>query len=153
VHRRLHLLDNQDHVEFKCYLEDLCGDLASLLCEELGDSAVIVDGTTAEIPTSLAIPLGFIVNELITNAAKYARGNITVRFAATGFGGYSLSVLDSGPGLTAQFNSAASKGLGMKIVQALVKQIGGELGISAPHEGGGARFTVAFSTASEPGAR
>jgi len=150
VHRRLHLLDNQDHVEFKCYLEDLCGDLASLLCEELGDSAVIVDGTTAEIPTSLAIPLGFIVNELITNAAKYARGNITVRFAATGFGGYSLSVLDSGPGLTAQFNSAASKGLGMKIVQALVKQIGGELGISAAHEGGGARFTVAFSPHPNP---
>jgi len=153
VHRRLHLLDNQDCVEFKRYLEDLCEDLSSLLCEESGDCAVIVEGTTAEIPTALAIPLGFIVNELITNSAKYAKGNITVRFGATGPGYYSLSVLDSGPGLAAQFDPAASKGLGMKIVQALVKQIGGELGISAAHEGGGARFTVAFSAASEPGAR
>ena len=34
VHRRLHLLDHQDQVEFKRYLEDLCEDLSRLLCEE-----------------------------------------------------------------------------------------------------------------------
>jgi len=153
VHRRLHLLDNQDHVEFKQYLEDLCQDLSRLLCEESGDCAILVEGANAEIPAAFAIPLGFIVNELITNAAKYAKGNITVRFEATATGSYSLSVLDSGPGLPPQFDPAASKGLGMTIVQALVKQIGGELRISAAHEGRGARFTVAFSSASAPGAR
>jgi two-component system, sensor histidine kinase PdtaS len=153
VHRRLHLLDNRDHVEFKRYLEDLCEDVSRLLCEESGDCAILVEGTTAEIPTATAIPLAFIVNELITNSAKHAKGNITVRFEMTASDCYSLSVLDSGPGLPAQFDPAGSKGLGMKIVQALVKQIGGELRISTAHEGGGARFTVAFSTASEPDAR
>jgi two-component sensor histidine kinase len=152
VHRRLHLLDNHDRVEFKRYLEDLCEDLAGLLCGESGDCAILVEGMTAEIPAAFAIPLGFIVNELITNAAKYAEGNITVRFETTAPGCYSLSVLDSGPGLPAQFDPAGSKGLGMKIVQALVKQICGELRISAAHEGRGARFTVAFSSASGPGA-
>ena len=153
VHRRLHLLDTQDRVEFKRYLEDLCADLSRLLCEESGDCAVMIEGTSAEIPTAVAIPLGFAINELITNAAKYANGNITVRFETTGPGCYLLSVLDNGPGLPAQFDPAGTKGLGMKIVQALVKQIGGELRISAAHEGRGARFTVAFSCASEPGAR
>jgi two-component sensor histidine kinase len=152
VHRRLHLLDNQDRVEFKRYLEDLCEDLSRLLREESGDCAVIVEGASAEIPTALAIPLGFIVNELITNSAKHAKGIITVRFETTAPDCYSLSVLDSGPGLPAQYEPAGSNGLGMKIVQALVKQIGGELRISAAREGRGARFTVAFSSASGNGA-
>ena len=152
VHRRLHLLDNRDHVEFKRYLEDLCEDVSRLLCEESGNCAILVEGTTAEIPTATAIPLAFIVNELITNSAKHAKGNITVRFEMTASDCYSLSVLDSGPGLLAQFDPAGSKGLGMKIVQALVKQVGGELHISGGDHGRGTRFTVQFLSSSEANA-
>jgi two-component sensor histidine kinase len=148
VHRRLHLLDHQDHVEFKRYLEHLCEDLARLLCEETGDCAILVEGTNAEIPTAFAIPLGFIVNELITNSVKYAKGNITVRFETTAPGCHSLSVSDGGPGLPASFDPGGSKGLGMRIVRAQLKQIGGELRISTGDTGRGTRFTVAFSSAS-----
>ena len=109
VHRRLHLLDHQDQVEFKRYLEDLCEDLSRLLCEEVGDCAILVEGANAEIPTALAIPLGFIVNELITNSAKYANGDINVRFETRVPGCYSLSVLDGGPGLRPDFDPASSK--------------------------------------------
>ena len=152
VHRTLHLLDHQNQVEFKGYLEHLCEDLSRLLCEESGDCAILVEGANADIPTALAIPLGFVVNELITNSAKYAKGNITVRFETPGPGCHLLSVLDEGPGVPANFDPGGSKGLGMKIVQALVKQIGGELRISTGHEGRGARFTVAFrSTAPRTG--
>ena len=148
VHRRLHLLDHQDHVEFKRYLEHLCEDLSRLLCEESGDCAILVEGVNAEIPTVFAIPLGFVVNELITNSVKYAKGNITVRFETTAPGCYSLSVSDDGPGLPMDFDPGGSKGLGMRIVRAQVRQIGGELHISAGDNGRGARFTVAFSSAS-----
>jgi two-component sensor histidine kinase len=148
VHRRLHLLDHQDHVEFKRYLDHLCEDLSRLLCEESGDCAILVEGVNAEIPTAFAIPLGFIVNELITNSVKYAKGNITVRFETTAPGAHSLSVSDGGPGLPAGFDPGASKGLGMRIVRAQVKQIGGKLHISTGDEGRGARFAVTFSSAS-----
>jgi len=147
VHRRLHLLDHQDHVEFKRYLEHLCEDLSRLLCEESGDCAILVEGPSAEIPTAFAIPLGFIVNELITNSVKYAKGNITVRFETAAPGCHSLSVSDDGPGLPMDFDPRGSKGLGMRIVRAQVRQIGGELHISAGDNGRGARFTVAFSSA------
>ena len=135
-------------MEFKRYLEHLCEDLSRLLCEKSGDCAILVEGTNAEIPTAFAIPLGFIVNELITNSAKYAKGNITVRFETTAPGCHSLSVSDGGPGLPADFDPGGSKGLGMKIVQALVKQIGGELHISTGDDGRGTRFAVTFSSAS-----
>jgi two-component sensor histidine kinase len=144
VHRRLHLLDNQDHVEFKRYLENLCDDLSRLLCKESGDCAILVEGANAEIPTAFAIPLGFIVNELITNSAKYAEGHITVRIEAASPTDRYLSVIDDGPGLPAGFNPTKGPGLGMKIVLSLVQQIGGELSILPGNSGRGTCFTVKF---------
>jgi two-component system, sensor histidine kinase PdtaS len=143
VHRRLHLLDHQKNVAFKQYLEDLCGDLASLLWQTRTNCSINVKAVSDQIPTAFGIPLGFIVNELITNSVKYACGNITVRFDTTSPGAHALSVSDEGPGLPAGFDPARSKGLGMKIVRSLVRQIGGELHI-VPGDNGGTRFTVTF---------
>ena len=83
VHRQLHLLDHQDNVEFKEYLKHLCDDLSEPAVQEGPGYAIVVEGADCEIPTALGIPLGFIVNELITNSAKYANGNITVRVETT----------------------------------------------------------------------
>lgn len=145
VHRRLHLLDHQDHVQFKPYLHHLCEDLSRLLCEDTGDCSIFVESAAVEIPTSFAIPLGFIVNELITNAAKYARGAIAVRFE-TSPAGHMLSVADEGPGLPGGFKPSDSKGLGMKIVTALVKQIGGALQVGPGAGGRGTRMVVTFGS-------
>ncbi len=105
--------------------------------------AILVEGALVEIPTTMAIPLGFIVNELITNAAKYTEGHITVRIE-TSPRGRSLSVIDTGVGLPAGFRPEDSKGLGMKIVLSLVQQIGGELRITQGDKGRGTAFTINF---------
>jgi two-component sensor histidine kinase len=144
VHRRLHLLDHQDRVEFKDYLHHLCDDLSGLLFREGSGYALVVEGAKMEIPTTLAIPLGFIVNELITNSAKYAEGHITVQIDALSKADRSLSIVDEGPGLPAGFAPSDSRGLGMKIVQSLVRQIGGELRILPGDNGRGTRVTVKF---------
>jgi two-component sensor histidine kinase len=60
VHQRLHLLDHQRNVEFKRYLQELCGDLSDLLLQEKAGRAVVVSGTNVKLPTRLGIPLGFI---------------------------------------------------------------------------------------------
>ena len=146
VHHQLHLLDHQDHVEFKQYLQRLCEDLSDLLFQEQTGHAIMVEGTKAEIPTAMAIPLGFVVNELITNSVKYAEGNITVRFESTSPASHSLSVLDEGPGLPVGFDPANSKGLGMTIVRSLVQQIGGELQLLPGENGRGTRVTITFSS-------
>ena len=144
VHRRLHLLDDQEKVEFKQYLQHLCADLAALLCEAGTSCPIVVEGEDCEIPTAFGTPLGFIVNELITNSAKYAKGTITVRVEKTSPACRSLSVVDDGPGLPPGFDPAKSKGLGMRIVLSLVKQIGGELHILPGDNGRGACFRVTF---------
>jgi two-component system, sensor histidine kinase PdtaS len=70
VHRQLHVLDHQERVELKQYIHQLCEDLSGLLLQEGAKRAIAVEGVDVEIPTALGIPLGFIINELITNSAK-----------------------------------------------------------------------------------
>lgn len=144
VNHRLQLSDQPANVELKGFLVSLCDDLLGLLFQNRTDHAIVVEGATVEIPSSLASALGLITNELITNSVKHANGNITVRLEQSGPGTYSLSVLDDGPGLPAGFEADKSKGLGMKLVLWLVKQIGGDLHINRLSDGHRACLAVTF---------
>ena len=146
VHRHLHTLDHVESVEFKPYLEKLCRDLADMASSELPKRSLSVEGAELRIPTVTAIPLGFIASELITNSIKYARGKITIRLQTIPNRGPALSVSDDGPGLPDAFDPGATPGLGMKIIAALVKQIGGELQIAKGEHDQGTRFTVLFKS-------
>jgi hypothetical protein len=119
-----HFLDNDESVELKQYLHHLCEDLSGLLFQEGTGYAIVVEGAELEIPTASAIPLGFIVNELITNSAKYAEGHVSVRIEAMSPTDRSLSVGDDGPGwpawppcprpLKGQLSSQAASGCGWR---------------------------------------
>jgi two-component sensor histidine kinase len=146
VHQRLHSCDGVQAVAFKQYLEDLCRDFSAMLPSQAREAPVIiVEGSEINLPTVTGIPLGFIVNELITNAAKYGEGPITVRLIPNPGKGYALSVLNDGRALPEGFDPAACNGLGMKIVRSLVERIGGELRIGHGEENRGTQFTVLFS--------
>ena len=146
IHRRLHSFDGATTVAFKKFLEDLCGDFSSLVSSgQRGERDIAVEGVEIELPTVTCRPLGFIANELITNAAKYGKGRITVRLEQNLENGYALSVSNDGPALPEGFDPAARKGLGMRIVQSFVERIGGELRIGRGDNNKGARFTVLFS--------
>jgi two-component sensor histidine kinase len=145
IHRRLHSLNGVEVFALKPYIEDLCGDLALMLSAEHPKRSIVVDGIEIKQPGGTAIPLGFIANELITNAVKYGIGRITVSLEAHPPKGYALTVANEGPGLSDGFDPAARKGLGMKIIRSLVDRIGGELRIGRGDNDQGAQFTVLFS--------
>jgi two-component sensor histidine kinase len=142
IHGRLHSFDGVETFAIKRYLDDLCCDFSMILSLE---RSVVVEGIEITLPAVTAIPLGFIANELITNAVKYGTGRIMVSLDADSEKGYALSVSNDGPGLPEDFDAAYGKGLGMKIVRSLVKQIGGELRIGRDDGNQSARFTVLFS--------
>jgi two-component sensor histidine kinase len=78
------------------------------------------------------MPMGFVVNELVTNAIKHAfpppcAGEIVVALA-TDDGFYALTVSDSGAGLPAS-TGIKETGLGMRLVRAFVGQVGGTIAI------------------------
>jgi two-component sensor histidine kinase len=145
IHHRLHSLDDVQTFALKQYLEDLCRDFSTMLSTAHPTRIIVVEGIEIELPAVTAIPLGFIANELITNAVKYGAGRITVSLEPNPERGYALSVSNDGPGLPEGFDPAASKKLGMRIIQSLVKQIGGELRIGRGDRNQGTQFTVLFS--------
>ena len=146
MHRRLHSCDGVQAVAFKQFLEDLCCDFAGLLSTGPNPARTIaVEGIELTLPAAKAIPLGYIVNELVTNAAKHGKGRITVRLEENPGKEYALSVSNKGACLPNGFDPAASKGLGMRIIRSFVKQIDGELRTGRGDTNHGTRFTVLFS--------
>jgi two-component sensor histidine kinase len=145
VHRSLHALDHIDSVDLRVYLKNLCTDIAGMLAADCDGNGLSVECIPLKVQSATGTSLGFIVSELVTNSAKYAGGKITVRLGVNPGNGYALSVSDCGAGLPKGFDPAKSKGLGMRIVLSLVRQIGGELHFSPGDGNRGTRFTVIFS--------
>jgi two-component sensor histidine kinase len=144
VYRSLYGEGRSGALNFGAYLEELCQSLAASLIDETGRIEIRVEADSESVPVDTAIPLGMVVNELVTNAVKHAypppaRGAISVRFRAQPE--CVLEVGDTGTGLPE--NAETSSGLGMKLVTSLVQQAGGELSIRR-HPG--ATYTVRFSS-------
>jgi two-component system, sensor histidine kinase PdtaS len=144
IHHRLHSYDGVKTIEFGKFLEEFAGDFSAMLSSDERPEQVLVEGIEIHLPSATAIPLGFIVSELIANAAKYGNGRITIRLQPDPAFGYALSVSNDGPALPEGFDPGASKGLGMRIIQSFARQIGGEMRIGRGDHGQGARFTVLF---------
>lgn len=127
-------------VDFADYLRDLCNGLA----QGLADSERVTLEVCAQsmaMDTDRALPLGMAVNELVTNALKYAfpdgrTGRIDVRFETEG-DGWRLSVLDDGVGLPEEFERPG--GLGSSLLKSFARQANARLTIL---DGPGARFEI-----------
>jgi two-component sensor histidine kinase len=138
VHRHFahELSDNTSCIEF---LRRLCGDLSAIL-----DRPVVVTGDEGNVPTTWIQPIGLLVNEFVTNAAKHGAGPINVAYSANN-SSHELVVCDEGPGLPPDFNPDAERtSLGMRIVGSIVKQLGGNLTAANRPDAKGACFTVRF---------
>jgi len=127
VHRRLEVSDERVVVNSKHYLEDLCEDIRKT---RLSDGPIQLDCAIAShsIGVEKAVPLGLIVNELVTNAAKHAfpgkaHGRIAVAFFEVG-DCYRLRVSDDGNGYDP---SCGSSGLGQGLLKLLAAQLGSGL--------------------------
>ena len=139
VHRHFHLHEQTERVATLTYLRRLCEDLAGAV-----GVPIEVSGENGMLPTASIQPIGLIVNELVTNAAKHGAGKITVDYKCKDE--CKLTVCDEGEGLPADFDATTSgSGLGMKIVNVLATQLGGEVAASANPSGRGACFVVTFA--------
>ena len=144
IHRHLHSFDGVRTIAIKQYLEELCRDFSKMLSLGSPDRVIAIEGVEINLSADTAIPLGFIANELLTNAAKYGTGRITLRLESDSQKRHSLSVSNEGPALPEGFDPAAGKGLGMRIIRSFVEQIGGELRIDRGDSNESTRFTVRF---------
>ncbi len=142
VHRHIYMNENVGTTDCKVYLEGLCKDLSETLRQE-NRPPIVVEAIEAPILTQRIVPVGLIVAELVTNAAKHGDGTITVSFKRSDSGGFSLSVSDEGQGLPANYD-AAKGGLGTRVITAMSEQLGGHLHAGTVEGSGRFGFTVLF---------
>lgn len=115
------------------------------------DDAVSIRCDDRALPERVVVSLGIIVNEIVTNTAKYARPaddapsvNIEATFPEKG--ALQLTVTDNGPGLPAAILDGSDRGLGLTMIDALAQQHNGSLILNniSDNDGppAGARVTV-----------
>ena len=142
AHQRLYRTDEFTTLDLGAYISDVCADL----CEATPDCEIHVAAPEhVVLTTDRAITVALLINELVTNAAKYAyptgdcRTWVSVTREADAI---TLSVRDEGVGLPAGFDPGKSSGLGMRLVSAFAKQLGGALDVKARQPG--TEFLVHF---------
>ncbi|MBL7818326.1 MAG: hypothetical protein JNL70_25160 [Saprospiraceae bacterium] len=139
VHQNLYQSNNLNAIEIKFYLNMLTQHIkqSHATLEQNIQVDLKADDSTVSIDT--AIPLGLILNELITNCYKYAftgrqKGKITVIFHQNEKDLY-LCVSDNGVGLPEDFDIQKTNSLGMNLVRGLVRQMNGKLKFRSNTEG------------------
>ncbi len=137
VHRHFYAGDAET-TSCIAFLKRLGEDLEAIL-----DRSIRVEGAAGNVPNGWIQPIGLIVNELVTNAAKHGAGRIDVLYKVENEK-HSLIVCDEGCNLPENFDpTAVSKSLGMQVVRSLATQLGGELGANRRPDGSSC-FTVSF---------
>ncbi len=136
VHRLLIASRMPSNVSADVFLKELCENIFTGQSDAKGRVRLDLEADQAPIHIDLAVSLGLIANELVTNALKYAftdraAGVVTVRFRTTDANGAVLTVADNGIGATTLFQNAETNGVGARIVQGLVRQLGATMSVAA----------------------
>ncbi len=152
VHEKLYRSDSLASIDFQEYLQSLTSHLRT----SFGTARIRLDIAALGVPMPLdqAVPCGMIINELVTNALKYAfpgngthprDGDCRIHVAVSrAHNTFTLSVADNGVGLPADFDWSTSKTLGLTLVRMLGQhQLGGRFEVDLQQ---GTHFTLTFSS-------
>ncbi len=144
VHEQLYRSDSIHLIRFDEYLRNLAIIISSAFSNKNINLHTLIEPGNLHI--RLALPLGLIMNELLTNVYKYAfpenrKGNVWITLEKQEKLS-KLSVVDDGIGLPAGFNLDNPTSMGSRIVAILIEQIEARLEINREN---GAGFHIYFS--------
>jgi two-component sensor histidine kinase len=129
LYSKLSEADTFETIDAATYLNELCRHLIASVYKD-GDTFIMLktDIDSELLSADRAIPIGLIVNELVTNAVKYgfpgeAKGTVMVTLKRVP-GELRLTVADDGQGLDPR---RADSGLGGRLVDAFAQQLGGQV--------------------------
>jgi len=131
VHEKLYQSEDLSKINLSSYLHSLGTQLISSHGEIARKVTLHMEFDPILTDINIAIPLGLVVNELVSNAVRHAfpgemEGNVTLRGQMSGKE-ITLSVADDGIGFPEGFDLRDSRTLGLHLVQTLVRQLDGRI--------------------------
>ena len=135
IHEKLYQAESMTHIDFKGYLWTLATQLFKAYEMNPGQIELIMDIEDLPLTMDFAVPCGLILNELISNALKYAfpptfKGEKKLRVHLKSLPGHRLclEVSDTGIGLRQPWDQANRESLGLRLVGLLVQdQLSGSM--------------------------
>jgi PAS domain S-box-containing protein len=144
VHEKLYQSPSFTNINFKEYVERLVLDIFYSYGIKTGSIESVFDIEDINISIETAIPLGLIINELVTNSVKYAfpqgEGTITINLKSLP-DKMELIIADDGIGLPSDISIENTETLGLQLVNNLSNQIDGEIQLERSH---GTKFKIIF---------
>jgi len=136
LHRRLYESENLQELDLRWFLEDLCAELRRGGLNGPCRVELTVQVPDEVVGSDIAVPLGLLVTEAITNAYKHAfhgmeHGRIDVIVERETPTTLKLTVRDNGRGMQLEPGEAEHVGLGRSLIDAFVRQLQGELRIGS----------------------
>ncbi len=130
LHQKLYQSEHLSFIEMKNYFQNLCLNILDSYNETERIKVNIVMNEL-EMDVDTAVPLGLIVNELLTNSLKYAfpkgeNGTIELSLKSVSEYNYQLMISDNGVGKPLE-EKAKGTGFGTQLVELLTHQIDGKL--------------------------
>lgn len=146
IHQNLYQSEQLSNVDIEKYLHELTSNISEMFQQKDKNISIAVNAPNIQFDIDTAIPLGLIVNELVSNAYKYAfegkqMGNIRIAIKALNEGNYELKVSDDGVGLPMDFQPTPNRSLGLQLVNILSQQLRGSVNALSQN---GAVFNVMF---------
>ena len=146
IHESLYRAGDLASIDFGVYAQRLVNDLVRNYRVGTGVAQLKVDVADVHLGIDKAVPCGLIINELVTNALKYAfpegrKGTITVSMEKGKKDTLVLTVADDGAGIPKDFDLTQSDSLGMQLVNTLTGQLDGKLDLDRKK---GTRFRITF---------
>jgi PAS domain S-box-containing protein len=146
VYDRLSRSAGMGKVRLDVYFADLIGLLVGTYAADTGGLSIETELAAISCDPARTVSLGLILNELLTNALKYAyqpgqAGKIRIVLSG-GEGGAELRISDEGPGLPPGFDLKRVESLGLRIVGLLADELDGTLSFGS---GGGTTAVVGFT--------
>jgi two-component sensor histidine kinase len=146
IHERLYRAQDLAKVDFAEYIQSLARDVFRSYRTHATGIALRVNVEDVFLGVDTAIPCGLMINELVSNALKYAfpdgrGGEICVELFSDN-GQFTLAVRDNGVGFPKDLDFRNTESLGLKLVVTLVKQLKGTIAL---HRDGGTAFEIKFA--------
>ena len=146
VHELLYRKSDVKRIQFKTYVDELLASIFKSLTDVSGNITYSVQCQDESFDLEVAIPIGLMLNEAITNAVKYAftdqeSGHIDIILNKSGIK-YQLIIQDNGKGIPSEYIDGKFETLGIELINILSEQLDGKLKISNK---GGTRIELLFT--------